>query len=82
MAKKKHAGIESSLDRLQEIVHILDSDETLLEEGMKLYEEGIEIVEKCVKELSEARGKIKELRKRSDGVLELLDFDEEQTLSH
>jgi len=75
MAKQKTGGIESSLQRLQEIVQKLDSDETLLEDSLKMYEEGIQIVESCVKDLSEARSKVKELRKRADGVFELLDFE-------
>lgn len=77
MSKKKSASYEDSVARLNEIVRLLDSEETPLEDSMKLYSEGIEIVEKCVKDLSEARTRIKELRERSDGVFELLDFDEE-----
>ncbi|MCB2204279.1 exodeoxyribonuclease VII small subunit [bacterium] len=77
MAKKTNETFEKQLARLNEIVQKLDDDDTALEESMKLYEEGIVIVEKCVTYLSEARQKIKELRKRSDGVFELLDVDEE-----
>ena len=77
MSKKKSASYEDSVARLNEIVRLLDSEETPLDDSMKLYAEGIEIVEKCVKDLSEARTRIKELRERSDGVFELLDFDEE-----
>jgi exodeoxyribonuclease VII small subunit len=75
MAKQKTMGIEAALQRLQEIVQTLDSDDTALEESMKLYEEGILIVESCVKNLSEARTRVKELRERADGVFEKLDFD-------
>ena len=77
MAKKTTESFEEQLTRLNEIVQKLDADDTALEESMKLYEEGIVIVEKCVLYLSDARKKIKELRKRSDGVFETLDFDEE-----
>lgn len=77
MAKKTTDSFEQQLTRLNEIVQKLDAEDTPLEESMKLYEEGIVIVEKCVTYLSEARQKIKELRKRSDGVFELLDFDED-----
>ena len=62
---------------MQEIVKKLDSDETLLEDSLNMYEEGIQIVESCVKDLSNARSRVKELRKRADGVFELLDFDAE-----
>ncbi|MDX9757932.1 MAG: exodeoxyribonuclease VII small subunit [Bacteroidota bacterium] len=73
---KKTETYESSITRLNEIVRLLDAEETPLEESMKLYAEGIEIVEKCVRDLSEAQTRIKELRLRSDGVFETLDFDE------
>ncbi len=77
MAKQKSTGIEASLQRLQDIVQKLDADDTQLEDSMKLYEEGILIVESCVKDLSEAKARVKELRKRADGVFELLDFEAE-----
>lgn len=76
MSKKKDS-YESSIERLNDIVRALDAEETPLEDSMKLYAEGIEIVEKCVRDLSEAQTRIKELRLRSDGVFEQLDFDEE-----
>lgn len=75
MSKKKES-YESSITRLNEIVRLLDAEETPLLQSMELYAEGIEIVEKCVKDLSEAQTRIKELRMRSDGVFETLDFDE------
>ncbi len=77
MAKKATESFEQQLTRLNEIVQKLDAEDTALEESMKLYEEGIVLVEKCVTYLSDARQKIKELRKRSDGVFEKLDFEEE-----
>ena len=76
MSKKKDS-YESSIERLNDIVRLLDAEETPLEDSMKLYAEGIEIVEKCVRDLSEAQTRIKELRLRSDGVFDQLDFDEE-----
>jgi exodeoxyribonuclease VII small subunit len=77
MSKKNTGGFEASIERLNEIVRILDAEETSLEESMTLYAEGIQIAEKCVKDLSEAQTRIKELRKRSDGVFEQLDFDDD-----
>ncbi len=77
MNKKKTGGFEASLERLNEIVRILDAEETSLQESMTLYAEGIQIAEGCVKELTEAQTRIQELRKRSDGLFEQLDFDDE-----
>jgi exodeoxyribonuclease VII small subunit len=76
MAKKKTDSFEDKLKRLNEIVQALDAEETALEESMKLYQEGIEIVENSVTYLSDARKSIKELRKRSDGIFETLDFED------
>ncbi|MFZ1731187.1 MAG: exodeoxyribonuclease VII small subunit [Bacteroidota bacterium] len=77
MSKKTTGGFEVSVERLNEIVRSLDADETTLDDSIKLFAEGIDIAEKCVKDLSDAQTRIKELRKRSDGVFEQLDFDEE-----
>ncbi len=77
MSKKKTGAFEGSVERLNEIVKELDSENTSLDASIKLYSEGIDLAEKCVKDLSDAETRIKELRKRSDGVFEQLDFDEE-----
>ncbi|MBE0645161.1 MAG: exodeoxyribonuclease VII small subunit [Bacteroidetes bacterium] len=77
MSKKQPASFEASVERLNEIVRSLDAEETSLAESIKLYAEGIEIAETCVKDLSAAQTRIIELRKRSDGVFEQLDFDED-----
>ncbi len=77
MSKKQPLGYEASVERLNEIVRLLDAEETSLEDSISLYSEGIEIAEKCVKDLSKAQTRILELRKRSDGVFEQLEFDEE-----
>ena len=76
MAKKKTgSSFEDNLLRLQEIVSSLDSEGIALDETITLYEEGIGLLEKSVTELSSAQSRIKELRKRSDGVFELLDTE-------
>ncbi|HOJ03932.1 MAG TPA: exodeoxyribonuclease VII small subunit [Bacteroidota bacterium] len=78
-AKRPDSGIEASLERLQHIVRQLDDERIPLEESMKLYEEGILIVESCVRGLSETETRIQELRKRSDGVFERLNFEDDST---
>ena len=77
MAKKKTERFEDKVKRLNEIVQALDAEETALDESMKLYEEGIDIVENCVTYLSDARQRIATLQKRSDGVFEKLEIDED-----
>jgi exodeoxyribonuclease VII small subunit len=76
MPKKQTTGqFEDHVQRLQEIVTALDSENVTLGDTIKLYEEGIQLLEKSVKELSSAQMKIKELHKRADGVFELLDAE-------
>lgn len=77
MSKKNSGGFEVSIERLNEIVRLLDTEGTSLDDSIKLYSEGIDLAEKCVHDLSEAQTRIKVLRKRSDGVFEQLEFDEE-----
>ena len=56
---KKSESYESMMEKLEEIVNIMDSRELSLEESMKKYEEGIKLCNKLYKTLNEAEGKIK-----------------------
>jgi exodeoxyribonuclease VII small subunit len=62
--------------RLDEIVAALDADETPLEASITLYEEGITLVERCALALKGAETRLKELRRRADGVFETIDARE------
>jgi len=72
MAKKKET-YESMLDRLDEIVNLMDSNQLSLEESMKYYEEGIKLSNKLYKILNDAEGKIKLLTEQGEK-----DFFEEE----
>ncbi len=74
--KSKEKSFEENLTRLNELVVLLDSDDVKLDEIIIYYKEGIELIEQCSANLSTAQKTIKELRKRSDGVFELLDAEE------
>ena len=74
--KKKEKSFEQNLDRLNELVELLDTDDVTLDEIITYYKEGIELIERCSADLTAAQKSIKELRKRSDGVFELLDTEE------
>jgi len=62
MAKKKKT-FEEKLERLEEIVAILDNSDTSLEEMLKVYEEGISLAGELRDFLEKAEMKIKELKK-------------------
>lgn len=56
---RKSESYENMMEKLEEIVNIMDSRELSLEESMKKYEEGIKLCNKLYKTLNEAEGKIK-----------------------
>ena len=76
MAKNAKPSFEESITRLNEIVDTLESDDTTLELSLQLYKEGIELLEICAKQLQEAELSIQELRKRNEGIFQLLDLNE------
>jgi exodeoxyribonuclease VII small subunit len=70
MAKRT---LESAMNRLEEIVEILDKGEISLEESLKAFEEGMELSKYCAGKLTEAENKLKILVKKDDGYqLELV----------
>jgi|GEM_PF-32999 len=73
MGKRKSEGFEESLKRLNIILDALDDESTTLKQSVALYEEALALIERCASELRDAQGRLKELRRRADGVLELLD---------
>ena len=65
MAKKNY---EDSVERLGEIVALLESGDCSLDESMKLFEEGTKLVSFCNTSLDKAQTKIKELTEIEKGV--------------
>jgi exodeoxyribonuclease VII small subunit len=53
---------ESAIGRLEEIVSLLEGNETRLEDAIKLYEEGVELARSCMKRLRDAELHITELK--------------------
>jgi len=58
MAKKKES-YENMMERLEEIVDLMDRNEITLDESMTNYEEGIKICNNLYKILNDTEGKIK-----------------------
>ena len=56
MAKKE--SYEEMLNRLQEVLNSLESDELSLEASMKTYEDGVKLVNKLFKTLNTFEGKL------------------------
>lgn len=54
---------EKAIERLEEIVRILEKNEVSLDESMKLFEEGTKLTAYCADKLKKAEQKITELVK-------------------
>lgn len=74
MAKKKES-YESMMERLEEIVDLMDRNEITLEETMASYEEGIKICNSLYKVLNDTEGKIKILT--AEGEKEFIEPENE-----
>jgi exodeoxyribonuclease VII small subunit len=69
MARKK--TFDEKMERLKEIISMMDQDTISLEESLKYYEEGMTLLKKCEKDLDTAEGKIEILSNgQSDMTLE------------
>ena len=67
---------EESMDRLDEIVKILESGNKALEEAMALFEEGTKIIRSCSEILDNAEQRVVKLRRGPDGAPEETPFEE------
>ncbi len=63
MATAKQPSFQEAMERLDEIVRLLEEGSRPLEESIDLYEEGQSLSKLCEKTLTEARLKIEELGK-------------------
>lgn len=65
MAKKK--TYEESVERLKEIINLLENGNVSLEDSVKLFEEGTKLSEYCYKTLENAKLKITEVNIEENG---------------
>lgn len=66
---------EQSLQRLEEIVRLLEKGDAPLAESLSLFEEGAALIRACGIQLDEAEQKVVKLRKSADGSPEELPFE-------
>ena len=74
MAEKKEKSFESSLERLDQIVRLLEKGDAPLAESLALFEEGAGLIRVCESFLSDAEQKVVKLRVSGDGSPEETDF--------
>lgn len=72
--KKTEKTFEQSLQRLEEIVRLLEKGDAPLAESLTLFEEGTALIRACGAQLDEAEQKVVQLRKTEDGSPEELPF--------
>ena len=58
----KSDNIEKSFDRLEEIVKILEANESEIEKSVELYAEGCQLIGICSKKLEDIKTKVEILR--------------------
>lgn len=75
---KKAMTFEASMERLEEVLRLLENGNETLDNSLKLYEEGIALVRACSDKLENAEQRIKVLQMQSDGQVVLTDFEGDQ----
>ncbi len=83
-AKKKNdsgKSFEEQMNRLEEIVGQLESEEISLEKALELFEEGTAIVKSAQKKLKESQLKVQKVLGEKDGEVVLDDVSFEGTES-
>lgn len=75
---KKTMKFEESLERLEEVLRLLEEGDASLDESLKLYEEGVALVRVCSDQLEHAEQKVKMLQMQADGTPALVDFSEQE----
>ncbi|MEA3306615.1 MAG: exodeoxyribonuclease VII small subunit [Elusimicrobiota bacterium] len=77
MAKKeKNFDFEKNLNKLENIVEKLESEDTPIEKSLEFFEEGVKISKELSGKLDEVKRKIEVLRKDASGI-KLEEYEEE-----
>jgi exodeoxyribonuclease VII small subunit len=74
MPAKKELTFEKAMERLEEIVALLESGENELDKSLSLFEEGVKLINICNKSLEKAEESVKMLV-NADGELVEKDFE-------
>jgi len=77
MAAKKKLDFEGSMNRLEEIISLLERGDAPLEQAMTLFEEGAKLLRECTKQLDLAEQKVTLLTAGENGQGEERPFDAE-----
>ena len=68
MEKTNKKTVEESMQRLEQIVCLLETNEQSLDETVKLFEEGLALVKDCDASLKSFENKVNELTEKDGGT--------------
>ena len=77
MAAKKKLDFEGSMNRLEEIISLLERGDAPLEQAMTLFEEGAKLLRECTRQLDQAEQKVTLLTAGENGESEERPFGAE-----
>ena len=63
---EKEVSFEQSINRLEEIVSILEENDQSLDKTIALFEEGLDLVNYCDNKLKQFELKIEEIKRKND----------------
>ncbi|OGT07119.1 MAG: exodeoxyribonuclease VII small subunit [Gammaproteobacteria bacterium GWF2_41_13] len=64
--KVKKSSLEDSIQKLEQLVHQLETEKLALNDALKYFEEGVSLVRTCQNELASAEQKIQKLNERNN----------------
>jgi exodeoxyribonuclease VII small subunit len=67
---------EAALERLEELVEVLEGDDLDLERSLSSFEEGVKLVRVCSERIRAAELRVSELERGSDGAERELELDD------
>ena len=67
MSKKK-VTFEENINRLEQIVRMMEQGDTPLEDSLKLFQEGAALVKECEKLLDDAEQQVSKIVTQADGT--------------
>ena len=70
--------LDEKINELEKLLAALESDGVKLEEGISLFEKGIAVTKECLDSLNATKGRITELKKQMNELIEQpLDIEKE-----
>ena len=71
MAEKKKENLEENFKKIEELLHVLESEETTLEQSFQYYEQGMKLLKQCNDTIDRVEKKV--LKLNEDGGLSELE---------